>query len=594
MSRKKITAITLIGISLLVSACQFLTEPEAAVPGDGLVALRIGAGQHGTRSVLPSIAGLEDISWFSLYGTAYTAQDAKESWLADFYDFDDAIVYVRAGTWKFTLQGFSEDGEVVLQGSLQKVITEKFAETLNFLLTFADTAEGGTGFINIGITLPPDSGVVSVETVIDGTPLVPALEPDIGTATIEIVYEDQEMPVGDHLVVFSLYDGINGTGNLIAVITEIAVVRRGTWSEKAITLTATDLNGPPSAPSGLTATAWDGSDLTLSWIDNSWNETGFILNDGTTDYPIAPAATSYSIAFPAPASTTFRLKAVNGFGESAGAVYLLNPAAPDIPGGLSAGTVSSNSIGISWTAVSNALSYKIYRSAVAGGTYSEIGTSNTAAYTDLSLSPDTAYYYKVNAVNMWGESPQSSYVTATTRLPPPSGLSVGATTTSSIAISWTAVSSAAGYKIYRSNAADGVYSEIGTSNTAAYTNTGLSRGTTYYYGISTVNSLSEESEMSAYIAVTTRLLDPPTIGTELTDRGWATNTISSSASQYYYFFATQGTSYTIRWNDRYQGDGTKTGDVAVSAYWYSDNSSIFTSVDSGYTNGRIFTAAKSG
>jgi hypothetical protein len=49
------------------------------------------------------------------------------------------------------------------------------------------------------------------------------------------------------------------------------------------------------------------------------------------------------------------------------------------------------------------------------------------------------------------------------------------------------------------------------------------------------------------------------------------------------------------WNDSYEGDGTKTCDVKVSAYWYSDSVTIFSAADSGYsTTAPSFTATKSG
>jgi hypothetical protein len=77
----------LIGISLFMSACQFPAEPDVAIPGDGLVALRIEADPNGARSVLPSgVTSLDDIRYLSLYRTASTAQDAEEHWLADFRD----------------------------------------------------------------------------------------------------------------------------------------------------------------------------------------------------------------------------------------------------------------------------------------------------------------------------------------------------------------------------------------------------------------------------------------------------------------------------------------------------------------------------
>jgi hypothetical protein len=87
----------------------------------------------------------------------------------------------------------------------------------------------------------------------------------------------------------------------------------------------------------------------------------------------------------------------------------------------------------------------------------------------------------------------------------------------------------------------------------------------------------------------------PIIGAELDDREWATGSVnSSSTTQYHYFYATEGSSYTVRWNDRFQGDGTKTGGVEVYAYWYDTNTSIFSDAVGGYTNGMMFTASKTG
>jgi fibronectin type 3 domain-containing protein len=551
MGGKKITAAALIGISLFMSACQFSAEPDAVIPGDGLVALRIEADTNGARSVLPGVTSLDDISYFSLYGTASTAQNAEEHWLTDFwYGFDDEVVYVRPGTWKFTLKGFSEKDELLVQGSLQRVIAENFSETLHFVLSFPNTA-GATGSISITITLPPDSGAVSVETSVDGVSLDPALEIETSTEGARIVYEDDAIPIGDHLITFSLYDGAE---NLIAANTEIAVIKGNVQSTKTITLTA--FNGPPAAPSGLTVTDYDGSTLSLSWTDNSWNETGFVLNDGSTDYPFPAASTTGAIDFPTPVQTTFRLKAVNGFGESSTAVRELVLDLPEAPGGLSAGTATTSSINISWTAVSNTDSYRIYRSDAADGTYSEIGASDTASYTDTGLSTDTIYYYKVRAVNVWGESEQSTYIPAATRLPSPSGLSAGTVTTSSISISWTAVSNADTYKIYRSNAAAGTYSAVGTSGTASYTDTGLSPGTTYYYKVSAVNAWGE-SEQSTYIPAATRLPPPSDL---------SAGTVTTSGVSISWTAVSNADSYKIYRSDATDGTYSEVGTSNTASY----------------------------
>ena len=85
---------------------------------------------------------------------------------------------------------------------------------------------------------------------------------------------------------------------------------------------------------------------------------------------------------------------------------------PNAPTGVTATNVGSSSnpqIEIAWNSVSNATSYKVYRSSSASGTYSQIGsaTSNTYSYDNNPLSGHN--YYKVRAVNSAGESSYSSY-----------------------------------------------------------------------------------------------------------------------------------------------------------------------------------------
>jgi poly(3-hydroxybutyrate) depolymerase len=65
---------------------------------------------------------------------------------------------------------------------------------------------------------------------------------------------------------------------------------------------------------------------------------------------------------------------------------------------------------------------------------------------------------------------------------PPSGLTVGTRTASSIALSWTAASGATGYNVYRNGVKVNASPVAGT----AYTDTGLAASTTYSYQASTL------------------------------------------------------------------------------------------------------------
>ncbi|MFH9606564.1 chitinase [Streptomyces sp. NPDC017448] len=79
---------------------------------------------------------------------------------------------------------------------------------------------------------------------------------------------------------------------------------------------------------------------------------------------------------------------------------------------------------------------------------------------------------------------------------PPAGLTAGATTTSSVALSWNAASGATGYTVYR----DGVKATTSTGTSA--TVTGLSADTAYQFSVSAVNAAGE-SVKSAAISVRT-------------------------------------------------------------------------------------------
>ncbi|MDR0421727.1 MAG: hypothetical protein LBH72_01790 [Proteiniphilum sp.] len=65
-------------------------------------------------------------------------------------------------------------------------------------------------------------------------------------------------------------------------------------------------------------------------------------------------------------------------------------------------------IAIRWNIVSNATTYKVYRSTSASGSYSQIGTSSVNVLVDGNPREGTSYY-KVKAVNSTGESDYSNY-----------------------------------------------------------------------------------------------------------------------------------------------------------------------------------------
>jgi fibronectin type 3 domain-containing protein len=157
---------------------------------------------------------------------------------------------------------------------------------------------------------------------------------------------------------------------------------------------------------------------------------------------------------------------------------------PTIPTGLTAVSATYNSIKLSWTAVAGANGYRVYRSTSANGTYTLISASITNSYTNTGLTTGTTYYYKINActtvgtANVYGD--QTEVVSAKPVLATVGTITVARYSSTSIKISWAAISGATGYEIYRSTSSTGTYALVNTTTATSFTNTGLTAGKYYY------------------------------------------------------------------------------------------------------------------
>jgi len=97
---------------------------------------------------------------------------------------------------------------------------------------------------------------------------------------------------------------------------------------------------------------------------------------------------------------------------------------PSTPTGLTATRNSSNphdQIDLSWTQVSGATGYVLYRDTSPGGSYptiATIGSGSTVSYQNTSLNSNATYFYKITSSNSNGESAASSAVSASTAVGP--------------------------------------------------------------------------------------------------------------------------------------------------------------------------------
>lgn len=168
-----------------------------------------------------------------------------------------------------------------------------------------------------------------------------------------------------------------------------------------------------------------------------------------------------------------------------------------------------NTLKITWTAVPGAKGYYLYRSTASNGKYTKLPTVSGTSATDTNLVCGTVYYYKVMAYCVAGTvtttGPWSNIVSGKTVLPAPTGLKAVKASATSAKLSWGAVVGAQKYEVYRCTTKTGVYKLVGTVATpsSSFTNTGLKKGTTYYYKVKayrTVGTAKVYSKDSTIVA----------------------------------------------------------------------------------------------
>jgi chitodextrinase len=166
---------------------------------------------------------------------------------------------------------------------------------------------------------------------------------------------------------------------------------------------------------------------------------------------------------------------------------------PGTPGTPSASNVTSSSVSLSWAASSGTVSnYLIERATGATSTsFSQVGTSTSPSFTNTGLAANTTYRYRVRATNSAGTSAYSGIVNVTTsgsqsQVPGTPGTPTASNVTaSSLSLSWSASSGTVStYLIERATGATSTsFSQIGTSTSPSFTNTGLAANTTYRYRV---------------------------------------------------------------------------------------------------------------
>ena len=284
------------------------------------------------------------------------------------------------------------------------------------------------------------------------------------------------------------------------------------WNQYPVSATDFDPNAPlpPAAPT-VTMTYSDSGKPKLTWnaVSGATSYRVFRSESRGTGYSLlgTTTATSYTNTGAAVGKTYYyKVRALNVDGAAgaysstvSGAAKAVAPAAPTVTMTYSDGGKPK----LTWSAVSGAASYRVYRSESRGTGYSLLGTTTSTSYVNTGAAVGKTYYYRVKAVNSAGTSAYSNIVSGTARTPAPAAPVLKGGTSSASGkpqLTWAAVDGAAKYDVYRSNRADGTFSKVGSTDKTTYVNTGAVKGVTYFYKIRAVGA-SGASGFSNTVAI---------------------------------------------------------------------------------------------
>jgi hypothetical protein len=234
------------------------------------------------------------------------------------------------------------------------------------------------------------------------------------------------------------------------------------------------LTVPASSNNGSATLSWSAANLTTHYVVNQSADGGAswsALYDG--------AATSTALSGLADGSYGYRVQACNTYGCSgwtAGNATLVVTYPPSTAPGLSTPASSANgSYTVSWNGISGATSYTLQEQ-VNGGGWSTVQSNGMTSWSTSGRGNGT-YGYHVHACNVGGCGPWSTVASTSVLWPPatPGSISVPATSSGSIAVSWAASSTASSYTLQQRLGSGGwttVYSGAAISSTRTVTVTG--------------------------------------------------------------------------------------------------------------------------
>jgi glucose/arabinose dehydrogenase len=281
----------------------------------------------------------------------------------------------------------------------------------------------------------------------------------------------------------------------------------------------------PIAPTSLTATAVNSTQINLSWVDASNNESQFIIERrlGTTGTfaqvgVVDTGVTSYTDSSVVAATTyNYRVYAMNavgnsGYSNTAAATTPGGTTTPAAPTGLAATVLAGPQVRLNWTDnATNETGFQIQRR-YAGWIWEDLAApaANSATFTDTTSIGGVVYEYRVRAVNGSNTSAWSNATLVDTNnigaQPPaaPSSLTGVATSGTNVNLAWQDNSADETGFIVQRRTPGGSWAGLATNpaNDTTFSDSTAIAGGTYEYRVLATNG-SLDSTPSNVVTVTT-------------------------------------------------------------------------------------------
>ena len=446
----------------------------------------------------PSSSGSSAITGYLVYrGISTVLTDQVQIASVTSTSYQDTTVTIGT-TYYYTVKAVNSVGSSASSASLSVLALGLPDIPGNLIVT------GSSNSLGLSWTAPSNNGgsAITSYSIYRGTAAGSESTSPVGTSTT-LAYNDSTIVVGT--TYYYVVKATNSIGTSLA-------------SNEA----SNKIGSVPSAPNDLIANQAL-CNITVSWTapssSGSSPVTGYTVYRGTSSaltdqVPIASVAATSSTDTSVTSGTTYyyTVRAVNSVGSSSSSALLsvLAWGPPDMPGSLIA-TASDTTVALSWTApTSNGGSaingYNVYRSTASGSETLLVSLGVVSAYNDSGLTNGNAYYYRITAVNLMGESiqcPERSAIPIAV-VGVPGAFTLNAIASDSyVSLSWTipeaGVSSMIRFEVLRNDTlVENVIASLNSTSNIFVDKTVIS-GKDYTYRIIAYNSEGSTSSPSASV-----------------------------------------------------------------------------------------------